>query len=79
MKYVCSLVCLLTAIKKQFLLFGASSIIIATSIASSPRASETTASTSTLTMHSGLANDVSKNFAIHLHAGIIDKNKSLDV
>ena len=70
---------LLTAIKNQFLFFGTRSIIIATPIASSSRATEATASTSTLAMDSGLAEDVSENFTINLHASLIDKNKSLDV
>jgi len=80
MKYVLSLVTLLlTAIKKQFLLFSARRIIVAPSIASPPWATEATASSSTLTGDSGVAEDVSENFTIHLHAGVIDKNKSLDV
>jgi hypothetical protein len=69
----------LTAVKNQFLLFGAREIVVAPSIASTPRATEATASTSTLAMDSRLAEDFSENFIINLHAGFIDKNKSLDV
>jgi hypothetical protein len=70
---------LLTAVKNQFLFFGTRGIVITTPSASSPRTAEATASTPTLAIDSGLAEDISENFTINLHAGFIDKNKSLDV